>query len=85
MSSRAWTEVAIGTEARSSRRWMRRVGFAVLVRWAVLLVLVVAAALIFGEVWHAMSGTGGKTDCVVALDGTVNCVEPPARIGDVLP
>jgi hypothetical protein len=50
MSSRAWTEVATGAEARSFRRWLRRAVAPILVRYWILFVGVVMALVIFGAI-----------------------------------
>ena len=62
MSSRAWTEVATGTEARSVRRWVRR---AILPRLWIHFVagfLIVIAALVYGR-WVKEDAPLGPRDC----------------------
>ena len=48
MSSRAWTEVATGAEARSIRSWVRRAALPILRGWFVVLILLVLAGLLYG-------------------------------------
>jgi hypothetical protein len=43
MSSPAWTEVATGAQARSTRRWLRKAAGPILAHYLVLLLLLVAA------------------------------------------
>lgn len=47
MNSRAWTEVAAGAQARSTRLWLRNSALPMISRYLLLLVLVAAAALLF--------------------------------------
>ena len=64
MSSRAWTEVATGADARSLRRWARRATLPILVRCLVLLALVIVTVIIFGEQLPKSFGGSCGFDCI---------------------
>jgi hypothetical protein len=62
MSSRAWTEVATGAEARSFRRWVMRAALLRIWAYAVLGILLIGTTMIYGRVllgsgglWHSCS------------------------------
>ena len=83
MSSREWTEVATGAEARGFRRWLRLRATPILVRYAVLLVLLAVAGLIFGELLFTESFYPSEPRCFPTLDGSIHCVDHPIRIRDI--
>jgi hypothetical protein len=51
MNSRAWTEPATEREARSVGRWVQKAAAPIFVRYLVLILLVVAAVLVYGELF----------------------------------
>ena len=68
-SSRAWTEVATGVQARSRGRWLTRTVAPILRRYAVMLLLVaVAVMVLFPRFWPA-----DNQPCF-------GCHEPPLRL-----
>ena len=55
MSSRAWTEVATGAEARSFRRWMGKAVLPIVARWGILLVGILLVLTAYSELYWAVT------------------------------